>query len=67
MQKPTHASRSHPSSSDADVETLAFAVVGFGPLIDPRFAQAVGQDDAALAPALAGSDGVGHGFSSSKG
>src|ERR1700722_5006186 len=43
----------HPGSGDADVETLAFAVVGFGPLIDPCSAQAVGQDDATLAPALA--------------
>jgi hypothetical protein len=38
---------------DADVKTRALPVVDFGPLGDPLLAQAVGQDDAAVAAALA--------------
>ena len=43
----------HASRGDADVEAGAFAVVDFGPLGDPLLAHAVGQDDAAVARALA--------------
>ena len=41
------------SRGDADVEAGAFAVVDLDPLGDPLLADAVGQDDAAVACALA--------------
>jgi len=58
------------SRGDADVKAGAFAVVDFDPLGDPLLAHAIGQDDAAVAGALAsgfGSDGSIHcGFSSER-
>ena len=58
----------HASRGDTDVEARAFAVVDFDPLGDPLLAHAVGQDDAAIAGALAsgfGGDGSIHfGFGS---
>ena len=42
---------------DADVQAGALAVVELGPLGDPFLAQAVGQDDAAVAAPLAGGGG----------
>ena len=58
----------HASRGDADVEAGAFAVVDFDPLGDPLLAHAVGQDDAAVARALASGFGGGgsihYGFSS---
>ena len=44
----------HPGRGDADVQSRAFAVVELGPLGDPFLAQAVGQNDAAIAAPLAG-------------
>ena len=49
----------HASRGDADVEAGAFAVVDFDPLGDPLLAHAVGQDDAAVARALASGFGGG--------
>jgi hypothetical protein len=60
--------RRHASRDDAHIEAGAFAVVDFDPLGDPLLAHAVGQDDAAIARALAGRFGsygsIRHGFSS---
>ena len=58
----------HASRGDADVEAGAFAVVNLDPAGDPLFAHAVGQDDAAIARALAsgfgGDDSIHCGFGS---
>jgi hypothetical protein len=58
----------HASRGDADIEARAFAVVEFDPLGDPLFAQAVGEDDAAISRALGSwfgrRDNIRHGFSS---
>jgi hypothetical protein len=60
--------RRYASCGDADVEAGAFAVVDFGPLGDPLLAHAVGQDDAAVARALAcgfsGNGSIHFGFNS---